>query len=283
MTSSVPAPEISYHADFATDGDIELATPANVHFRIASSTLCRSSSFFRAMFANAQPDSSTSERHVVVVDEDEQTVEVLLKIASGLPVQFLQLTEMEDVERLAHAADKYDMPAALNFLQVYMHVPAVRAQPLRRYALAARYGWEDSCAEALVDTLQLDIDFSPGALPPMDMLHLARILRLRQFRIKAFAAVLDDVVLFGFGNSGKCNAQHVLPKPTPWDTLKAFLVLELTRHPCGTTVLSANHAVLEAAREAKCKECENGTLLYHWPRTLDLLQRALQRLPTKLD
>lgn len=283
MTAKLAPCQDTFHEDFTVDGDIELVTPSRVHFVVPSSVLARASGFFRAMFANAHPDQDPArEREVIAVEEDEQTLEILLKIVCALPYAFAQMDDMDVIERVACAADKYDVPAALQTMQLLMHAPIARPHALRRYALAARFGWDTVCADALVETLDADIDFA--RLPPMDMMHLARLMRLRQYRVTTFATVLDDKVIFNSGNRDTCfGAGHILRRPTAWESLKAALVLELVRRPSGKTVVSANQVFLDAAREAICPDCSPPCALYNWPDTFNLIKRALERLPTNLD
>ncbi|EJD50664.1 hypothetical protein AURDEDRAFT_112244 [Auricularia subglabra TFB-10046 SS5] len=281
MTDLVPS-ESWYHPDFSDEGDVVLQTPAGVQFRIEASILRRSSGFFSTMFASAQPDPSPGELQTIRVEEDEKTLDVLLKIASGRYVPFTeQLVDMADIERVAHAADKYDMAAALALVRLLMHAPVAKAMPLHRYALASRYGWEDIRADAAADSLSVDIDFAD--VPPMDMLHLTRLLTLRQRRVTAFAAALHDPQgNFSSGNRGTCSAaSHPLDKPTPWENLKRSMILDITHNPSGTTVLS-DEACNRAVEKATCPKCGDHKSLWRWDMTRDNILDTISRLPKDL-
>ncbi|KZW03251.1 hypothetical protein EXIGLDRAFT_699160 [Exidia glandulosa HHB12029] len=282
--AAVTSPD-SYHPEFSDEGDIVLLASDSVRFRIPTTVLRRASGFFRSMFDSAQPDHSTpsGEPSVISVDEDARTMAIILKVASGLPVEFLKaFTEITDIDRIALAADKYDIPAVLRVLELAMYAPSAKAHPLHRYAMASRYGWHDVCVEAAVDTLDMDLNFQN--VPSMDMEHLARLLRLRYRRVHAMAAALEDQEgQFAVGNKGAClYCGKALARPTAWENMKRYLLCEITFMPSGSTI-RLDDPCCQAVKDATCTECPGGAPLFDWVLTERLVDNMIASLPTDLD
>ncbi|EJD50675.1 hypothetical protein AURDEDRAFT_160579 [Auricularia subglabra TFB-10046 SS5] len=283
---STLASTIAAEAGSPTDGDIVLETPSGGQFRAQSVALARASGFFAAMFTDARPDvsSATTAPEVISVEEDNLTMTVLLNVAAGRPFPFNELRDMADIERIAQAADKYDIPAVLSILEVMMHAPVAREQPLRRYALAARYGWAAVRVDTEKELLDLEIDYAN--LPPMDMLHLARLLRLRQLRVSTLASILDDPDgEFKKGNVSRClPGGHALSRPTAWDSIKAAVLWEVSRKPSGSTVPALLGSYSEST--TSCSVCGRAGLtvnLWTWKHTCDKIIQAVNGLPSTLD
>ncbi|KZW03252.1 hypothetical protein EXIGLDRAFT_828616 [Exidia glandulosa HHB12029] len=240
MQAAVSSP-VAYHPDFEGEDDVVLVTSDSVRFRISSAVLRHASGFFHTMFDNPQPDNEipSKEPNVRSLDEDARTMAILLKVASGLRVEFLKTfgdIVVGEMERIAFAADKYDMSAALDVIELAMYTPTAMAHPLHRNAMATRYGWHDVSAEAALDALDLELTFQD--IQSMDMAHFNRLLRLRHRRVAAFATALNnrDGQLAG-GNRGTCyKCQLELERPTVWENMKRYLLFELASKPSGSSI-----------------------------------------------
>lgn len=276
------------HADF-TAGDVELTVGDGTQFRIDASTLRRTSLFFAAMFQDARPDSATPGAPTqLAVDEDAHTVEVLLKIASGLRFPRALVADMGAIERLARAAEKYGVGAALDVVQLLLDASGLRTPEaaLRRYALACRHGWAEIANDAANDALDVVLDY--GALPQMEMRDLARLLAFRQRRVDAFAARLEeDAGAVGAANAGLCPEEHYKSsKHRPrsgdmsWQLLKQKMLLEMQRRPSGST-LFADEDAIAVLRKAYCAQHGLGNL-YKWEELREDIRSCIPLLPTSL-
>ncbi|KZV96666.1 hypothetical protein EXIGLDRAFT_732691 [Exidia glandulosa HHB12029] len=166
-------PKPAYHPDF-THGDVELILAnCETRFRLDSSTLRRTSGFFAAMFDAdsakgelAQVGAKGEPAHVTI-DEDEHTVEALLKIASGLQFALDWFHDLDAIELLAWAAEKYEVGAALDVVRLLLDGSAMRGpeHALRKYALASHHGWHDIAQDAARDALDVVLDFDRTVSP----------------------------------------------------------------------------------------------------------------------
>ncbi|KZW03253.1 hypothetical protein EXIGLDRAFT_725708 [Exidia glandulosa HHB12029] len=277
----------TYHPAFNSEGDVVLVTSDSIRFRITSPVLRTASGFFRTMFDSAHPDPGTplGEPSVISVDEDAHTMTVLLKVASGMRVDFFKtLPNIEDMERVMFAGEKYDMPAVMEAMELMMYTPTAKSRPLHRYALASRYGWSDICADAAIDTLDLEIDFHD--VPAMDLEHFNRLLRLRSRRVAAMSAALNDKNgRFKGGNRGTCapDGTHTLAQPTAWEVMKRYILYEMTIRPSGSSIDFADPCCVAVAT-AVCPKCPAATrpYLFAWEVTRRNIERILASLPKDL-
>ncbi|EJD50666.1 hypothetical protein AURDEDRAFT_160570 [Auricularia subglabra TFB-10046 SS5] len=267
--------------------DVVLQTPSGTQYRVPSAALARASGFFAALFSSAHPDdtSSATSPNVIAVDEDDSTIAPLLSAVTGQPFRFREeLKDMGEIVRITQAADKYDMPTVLAVMELMMYAPVAREHPLRRYALASRHGWDSVRDEVVQELLDVEMDFVD--LPPMDMLHLGRLLRLRQTRVSTLATILNNPEgEFGAGNSAKCTTGHDLTHPTLWESLKTAVLWEMSRRPSGSTVPAIFQPYSPEA--SNCPDCarKDGSTVSLWAtnHTCNRILTIIKELPNKLD
>lgn len=275
----------AFHPDFQS-GDLELVSAGGkLRFRTHAATLARASGFFAAMFADAKADAANGEPAQITLDEDERTLEALLRIVHGVP--FLSALDLEGdidaVERLALAAEKYDVGAALEVVRLALHSPALRAteHALRRYALASRLGWTAIAQEAATASLDVVLDYR-SPLPQMEMRDLERLLALRHSRIAAFTDALDAADgPFVSESSPTCRVggiPHQLD-PSAWTMLKQSMLLEMWQRPSGASVL-ADRGAIAVFRGMKC--CMSAPR-HNWERFLERLSTLIDGLPSELS
>lgn len=287
MTSSSATDTPCVHRDF-TSGDVEIITRTGTRFRTQSAVLCRTSGFFASLFEHAQAEGAAAqgEPAQITVDEDDQTIAILLKIASGLP--FLAETNslgVSGVERLALSAEKYEIPGALDVVRLALHAKKFNLPEnvMLRYTLASRFNWTDLAEEAALETLDLALKYDK--LPYMDMRHLTRLLSLRQRRIDAFTQVITSLSgAFALENNGNCRhsskSHPAGDEKVAWAMLRASLVLKMWRRPSGSSILQVDELV-GAVQEAKCRV--HGLNIYDWDRLKGKLEILLSQLPTTLS
>lgn len=173
------------HPEFTDpDTDVKLVSCDGTHFRIASSHLARTAGFFRGMFELPKADGAAPTAHSIAMDEDTLTVEILFKIATGLPPGLERLRSLADVEQVLLAAEKYDMQAALELVGRELRMPGAHRNPLHIYAIANHHRFDDVADQALEKLKTTRIDFA--LVSSLDGAGLQRILAARESRIQYF-------------------------------------------------------------------------------------------------
>lgn len=264
------------HPDF-TEGDIELV-PADrtCCFRVLSSTLRRTSPFFSDMFSNSQPDGAQ-----VALSEDKETVRMLLSVANGLSLPIDKPGDMDCLERLAYAAEKYEMRVVLDLVRLVLwHKELQRPElALRRYALATHFAWADLAREALIAAL--DVDLSSAQLPPtMSARELAGLVSLRDRRVRLFVEQID----YTLKRACSCPLSACSdPEGICWPELKQAMVLAMMSRPSGSSVLTVDAGAVDNVRLVTCESRrQHSGKRYLWAETQTKIQALIARLPSTL-
>ncbi|EJD37695.1 hypothetical protein AURDEDRAFT_154270 [Auricularia subglabra TFB-10046 SS5] len=261
---------------YFTEGDIELV-PADRSccFRMRSSTLRRTSQFFADMFASAQPDGAQ-----ISLSEDRETVETLLAIVSGLSLPVDKLGDLDRLERLAYAAEKYEMRIALDLVRLMLQTTHMQRPEfaLRRHVLVEHFSWDDLADEALLAALDVDLESAP--LPPtLGVRDVARLVSLRERRVKAFVEGVDGTL------RRACTCPlSVCSDPTGsrWAAFKQSMVLAILTKPSGASVLSAdNGPVVVGFLGVTCSSRHTGRR-YLWEEMELEIRALIARLPSTL-
>ncbi|KAH9940408.1 uncharacterized protein BXZ73DRAFT_88661 [Epithele typhae] len=181
-------------AEAFPNGDILLISRDEVRFPISSSTLRRTSGWFKSAFTLPQsPATGTPEP--ISMDEPAPVLASLLSLIAALGIP--DPSDLDHLEAVAFAADKYDMPMPLAVLRELLarHVPAA---PLRVYGLASRLGWTADAARALRAALAVNVFAPPhaGELARLDAPALAALLAVLERRRAALAEKLESETLF---------------------------------------------------------------------------------------
>ncbi|EJD45124.1 hypothetical protein AURDEDRAFT_165666 [Auricularia subglabra TFB-10046 SS5] len=204
-----PAPTTpSLHPDFKDDEDVSLVSSDGLRFNISSSHLIRTSGFYASMFALPQPSTTSAKPFIVAVPETALTLEVILRLALGLPAPLDRLTSLSDIDAAIEAAGKYDMPGPGEVLRQILrgHLTAPLAPPLHQFAVASCYGWDDIVDALFPRLVAMELDFKD--IPPAHAQTLARLVSARQERVKTFFTNIKaahDAALFAKENNGKCR------------------------------------------------------------------------------
>ncbi|KZV97575.1 hypothetical protein EXIGLDRAFT_764235 [Exidia glandulosa HHB12029] len=133
-----------FHPDFDDDGgDVTLVACDGMRFRVHSTQLKRASGWFRSLFAIPQPERRAASDRTLAMSEDSLIVEILLDISFALPPNVARLESLSDLERALLAAEKYEMPAALEILAQTVRFRAEGQDPWHLYAVAKHFGFGD--------------------------------------------------------------------------------------------------------------------------------------------
>ncbi|KZV85231.1 hypothetical protein EXIGLDRAFT_841625 [Exidia glandulosa HHB12029] len=246
MSDTAPSPTHTMHPDFDdADADVTLISgdETPTHFRMASSHLSRTSEFFRAMFE--LPQSAGEGAACLNLDEDALTLEILLKLAIGLPPGLARLQLIDEVARALAAAEKYGMKGAEEILFIQLRGPLSQVDPLRTYILACRHGWDDVATSALEKVVRGPLELTQ--LPPMETAHLVRVLVARQYRIDHFSTALSTSAVFAYDNGstaccrrypGACGNAAFPASATTWRDFKIFVLAAYAKAPSVDALLS---------------------------------------------
>ncbi|KAK0461031.1 uncharacterized protein EV420DRAFT_1529838 [Desarmillaria tabescens] len=283
---SDPKPEgFKLHPLF-TEGDTTLAAKGgSTFFRVYSHTLKMTSGFFRSMFSLPQdPSSSSKAKGVFYLDEDEDTLECLLRMMCGLSLP--PVDSYDQLDSLLDAVEKYDTPGPLSIVRLLVMTPALTVQPFRLYGIACRFGWEAEAKHASTQTLQYNL-YDPAIRPLLQRLStdsLLNLMQLHRSRREGLRQRLNDPP-FVAGSTATCVSCHSLIDYHTWRELKYKIILEMDKRPLGDTVIETGlldwpEAV--ACWTAKCPESSCHRSLYDKVETLRVIRDCVEKLPKSI-
>ncbi|KAK0212607.1 hypothetical protein DFS33DRAFT_1248530 [Desarmillaria ectypa] len=269
-----------------TEGDTTLAAKGgSTFFRVYSHTLKMTSGFFRSMFSLPQdPSSSSKPKGIFYLDEDENTLECLLRMMCGLSLP--PMDSYDQLDSLLDAVEKYDTPGPLSIVRLLVMTPALTVQPFRLYGIACRFGWEVEAKHASTQTLQYNL-YDPAIRPLLQRLStgsLLDLMELHRSRREGLRQRLNDPP-FVAGSTATCVSCHNLIDYHTWRELKYKIILEMDKRPLGDTVVEMG--LLEwpeamACWTAKCPENTCHRSLYDKVETLRVIRDCVDKLPKSI-
>ncbi|KAF8803233.1 hypothetical protein BYT27DRAFT_7110308 [Phlegmacium glaucopus] len=304
----------SYHPDFSSsEADVIIRSIEGTLYRVHSYTLRTTSGFFNAMFSLPQPktfrpnlecggsesgsqilDSTPNpSRNTLDVYEADITLEPLLRLICGLPIP--PWKSLSELERLLSLAEKWDMPGPMTITRSALSsFRFLHEDPLRCYALARRYGWNEEAKLASTHTLGLDIldPIHASTIDQMTSKDLIPLLDLHRKRRDKFRDLINSSNLFGAGNSSgpyyctRCGVTEL--DNYTWRDYKNALLLELDRCSLGDTVGigmgdTAEWPEAQACWEAKCPKEGCDGLNYDRLATLRQIRVCVELLPFTIE
>ncbi|KDR75319.1 hypothetical protein GALMADRAFT_249346 [Galerina marginata CBS 339.88] len=278
--TSSPITSLKYHPDFSSpDGNVILAAKdAKMYFRVHSHTLRTTSGFFRTMYSLPQ---STATPDIMYLDEDADVLEHVLRMVCGLP--FAEISSHDFFDSLLYAAEKYDMPGPMSLMRMYLLMPTLAGNPIRLYAVARRYEWQQEAKLLSTRTLSLNLydknhhtslrTLSTDALLDLFLLHRARREGLRE--------CLDGPP-FVSGDPSRCIQCETPIEYTTWRELKHRIVTEMDERPLGDNILDMGLCMWPEAVACWKAACSNETckrLLYDRAETVKVIRECVEQLP----
>ena len=244
-----------YHPMFSFDSDVVLSSRDGILFRVPSTTLKMTSSWFRTMFTLPQGASTPAspqaarttvtppaDSEVIALDEDARTLEPLLRMVCGLEIATLDTWDA--VEPVLYAAEKYDMPGPASIVRALLRTPAFADAPLRLYAAACHFGWADDARAASTASLVLDLHAPThrAALLRLRTPHLLALFELHHTRRAQFRARLAEPPFLTDAQlndvtPARCSRCREPISYAEWRELKHAMLYELERRPAGDSVL----------------------------------------------
>lgn len=329
-----------YHPLFSSPAaDVALYSTDGVMYRVHSYTLRTTSGFFRDMFTLPQPNppnnpcSSGYSRSTTVIPtyENSNILTLFLMLITGAPIytpmhkwgsvvatstatphssrRFLSTDPatsyhacFDVIDGVLRLAESWDAPGPLSYIRFGLQsAELVRLDPLRLYAIASHFEWENERILAAQHTMKLDLlqasdVATQETLERMSSKDLLSLLKLRHRRREEFQELLDDPARFSLGNSEETPlCTHCGNAPLnndTWNALKQAMVMEMDRRPLGDSILgfdvdgiggeNFDGGILAWPEAEACfnKTCEScGALNYDKGATLYRLQECIDNLP----
>lgn len=262
------------------DADVILASSDDKYYRVSSYALRKTSGFFRDMMTLPQGDSQHED--VIILDERSQILGMLLRMITG--IEFQKPESFDNLEDLLAAAEKYDMPGPRATIRIIITTPLFLKQPLRVYAIAGRYGWEEEAKYASKLTLALSIykDEHASALERIPASYLMRLLRLHRERAEKFKEhITRGEGCFGKTRCPRCNRKTL---QTSIGYLVNLMVSEMEQRPDGRELLARNWTKWPTYKENRsCSppDC-NATYSDFWPGMAEEIGRCFDSLPSTI-
>ena len=278
--------ESLFHPLFSSpEADVILGAKNGVLFRVHSYTLKTTSVWFRTMFSLPQQTPSLKSETDVIeihVDEDEHTLESILRMICGLPI--LGIDSYDTIDELLFAAEKYDMPGPMSIIRMLVMTRPLLDQPLRLYGVACRFGWEHEAKFASTQTLTYNIhatEYRPllQRLGTNAILNLFELHRTRRERLRQR---LDDPP-FVTGGISACHACGMLIDYHTWRELKYKIILEMDHRPLGDTIIESGLQDWPESRACWTAKCPNTgccRVLYDRAETLRVIKECVAELPS---
>ncbi|KAJ7287769.1 hypothetical protein C8J57DRAFT_1284868 [Mycena rebaudengoi] len=285
---SPPQPEVpAFHPSFSSpDGDIVLsAKDGHVLFRLHSFVLRTTSAWFQTMLSLPQNQSSATPVDAIFMDEDEGTLELLLRMVSGLPI--LPVDNYDMVDKILFAAEKYDMPGPMSIVRLLVMTPPLLNQPFRLYTVACRYGWESEARYASTQTLAHHL-YDPEVRPLLQRLStdaLLNLFELHHSRKEALRDRLNKPPFVASESTSHCGNCHAPIDYHTWRELKYRMIQEVEIRPLGDTILDPGLNSWVEAKNCWAAKCPNrvcARFLYDQEPTIRIIQQCISELPQSI-
>lgn len=300
MSGTDPAPiiaqEISFHPEFNDlDADVILRCDDGPRFKIQSHLLKRTSSHFDVVLSIPQPNSSSyggsnvqREPILLHMPEPNQSIEILLRLISSLPIPPILFQDLEIFSSTVHSASKYGMLGALSVLRAAALVSSdLQAHPLQLYKLACQNDWSDLTQKISMLCLAFD-PMSEHVLAELQSLSVAEygaLAKLALLRCERFAAALRDPKRFTASGARVCVACGRIINEYAWLHLRYRLSEELRRCPAGNTIRKEfdSWSWPESTEFMDAAHCATSGKIYGWENTKKGILMVLEDLPSALS
>lgn len=268
-----------YHPQFnSLNADIILVSSENTSYRVPSFTLRNTCNLFYG--------TSSSHDQVIEVDEKDTVLAKVLCLLCGLPSDHWE--SIDQVEDALEFAQRWDALGPMSVIRSSITAPLFLADPLRLYAIATRFGWDEEAQLASTHTLSLNL-YDKEHRPKLERLtsqNLMTLLRLHRLRRNEFIRLLDNDPAFDGGNTvgapcGPSCAEEV--SHHLWRELKVRMFMEMDRRPRGDTLVGLEMEEWPEAIAcwgAKCPGCNK--VNYDKLATLRNIKECIDRLPVHI-
>ncbi|EJD37759.1 hypothetical protein AURDEDRAFT_173140 [Auricularia subglabra TFB-10046 SS5] len=262
------------HPDFTDDANVTLVSATGTRFKIDSAHLVRTSGVFQGFFVLPREQIVDQD---ISLPEDELTLDVLLKLALGLPAALDRLSLL-GVQRALFSAKKYAMAGAADILEREL-CTHIEAGAMEVYVFASAHGCERAAGKALDRLIRSAIDFKD--IP--DGHGLARLICKRAERTRLFNDHLRSRATgsaFARENTRVCcHCAGDQPDSSVWGKLQLAASVRFSDTPSVDAVFAHPDvtAFAEQLENLKCSSC--GLCPYSWLK----IQASLRDLAKCID
>ncbi|KAI6032760.1 hypothetical protein F5J12DRAFT_796243 [Pisolithus orientalis] len=294
-----PKRETLVHPAFdSPEADIIIVSKDLTCFRVHSFTLKTTSGWFRSLFTLPHPVSSgpsnsaipsketlpptASTAETIHLDEDAETLEIVLRMISGLPIT--PFTSYDTVDAVLYASEKYDMPGPASLVRIAVLTPPLADQPLRLYASSSRFGWIEESRVASERTLALDLwsEENWKMLRKVDGPAALDLLKLHRSRREGVRKRLEEHPFVSGSTAALCARCRRPTDHHTWRELKYKIIMEMDHRPLGDTVLNVGLQEWPEAMacwEARCPHDACASVIYDKTETVRLIRDCIESLP----
>jgi len=273
----------SYDTAFAEDdANIVLTSSDRVNYRVHAFTLRTTSGFFRDMISLHQHAAESCE-DTIALDEPSNVLGALLRLISGFGV--MKWESYDQVENVLAAAQKYDMTGPLMIIRSAITSPIFLKQPLRLYAIAARYEWEEEAKLASKHSLVLSIhdDEHAAILERIPTAYVLRLFRLHRVRRDEFRKhVTRDYGCFGIQHCAYCGQSF---QKSAVALLMNLIIWEMDRRPAGDGLLEGQWKEWPVCKGCPCTQSCTArfpTIGYQGDIIMEDIKTCLSSLPSTI-
>lgn len=270
------------------DATIVLTSSDGVNYRLHPFTLRTTSGFFRDMISLPQKGSDDAgdvkgirDEHIGL-SEGSKVLGTLLSMISGLAVK--KWESLDEMEAVLIAAQKYDMPGPLHAIRSAVSTPLLifLEQPLKLYAIAARYQWEEEAQIASAYTLRLYIHDEEhtsvlGQVPSPYLLRLLRLHRSRRDKFKKY--ILRDNRCFGIDVCTYCRSNRV---QSSLEQLAQQFIWEMDQRPAGGVLMDGTWKEWPISKGNMCPDVSGTCVSQYGERIVEDIKVSLKSLPTTI-
>ncbi|KAK0467588.1 hypothetical protein IW261DRAFT_1680064 [Armillaria novae-zelandiae] len=261
----------AYHPVFnAPDADAILSSLDNTLYRLPSPVLRRTTAFFTSPSFTFDPPSKP-----IPVHEHDIVLERLLRILSGLAIPSWRT--FDDLEGVLGLAEMWGAKGAVDVVRASITASVFLREPLRVYAIATRFGWEEEAELASKHTLSLSLykEQHQQALRRIPTCALVKLFKFHQKRRDAFRSGMA-----GEGREGRCGGYREVVGGAGWAALVWRMFWEMDVWPSGEGLCSLEVEEwdeMERCLGERCAGC--GRAVYEQLEVLERVRKCLDGLP----
>ncbi|THU88567.1 hypothetical protein K435DRAFT_830530 [Dendrothele bispora CBS 962.96] len=283
----------TYHPKFdSEEGDIILRSSEGTLYRVPSFVLRTTCGFFGSMpsLTSRSSSGSKSDTSLIPTEHPDDILSIFLLLISGLEIPIW--SSFDDVCSLLQLCKSWEAPGPISIIRSSITSPFFLSDPLRLYATATHFGWEEEAKIASTHTLKLNLhdEHWEKTLSSLGVGSLLRLLRLHRSRRDKMKEMLDDITLFNAGNSGNpttgevpsCMSCGMTIDHHEWREFKSKVFWEMDRCAAADVIGSVemeDWPETVACWAAKCKNEVCGRFYYDKVVTVKKLKECIARLP----
>ncbi|KAK0462137.1 hypothetical protein IW261DRAFT_1348466 [Armillaria novae-zelandiae] len=261
----------TYHPTFnAPDADAILSSLDNTLYRLPSPVLRRTTTFFVSPSFTFDPPSKP-----IPIHEHDAVLQRLLRILSGLAIP--PWRTFDNLEGMLNLAETWGARGAVDVVRASITAPVFMREPLRVYAIATRFGWDEEAELASRHTLDLSLhdELHQEALRRILTRALVKLFKFHRKRRDAFRAGMAAE-----GEERRCGGCGEALGGAGWAALVWRMFWEMDTRPSGEGLCSLEVEEwdeMERCLGERCAGC--GRAVYERLEVLERVRKCLDELP----